>query len=224
MATAKKTTARKTAKSAGATKAKSTKSTKTAKATKASKGVELGIRRMKSVSWLAILEALIIGAFGVLVLVDADKFQTLIFYVIGIFLMVKGAYKIVNYFAMHGRNDFYNNDLFYGVIALVLGILAVVMSDELGKLVAIIVGAWMIYGALVRLNMAVKLHAAEVKEWFYVMLFALVMMALGIYAIIAANNEGAPVMQYLGVAMIVVAILSILDDVFFIRSLDKIGK
>lgn len=221
MATAKKTTARKTAKSAGATKAKSTKA---AKATKVSKGAELGIRRLKSVSWLAILEALIIGAFGVLVLVDADKFQTLIFYVIGIFLMVKGAYKIVNYFAMHGRNDFYNNDLFYGVVALVLGILAVVMSDELGKLVAIIVGAWMIYGALVRLNMAVKLHAAEVKEWFYVMLFALVMMALGIYAIIAANNESAPVMQYLGVAMIVVAVLSILDDVFFIRSLDKIGK
>lgn len=161
-----------------------------------------------------------IGAFGVLILMDADKFQTLIFYVIGIFLMVKGAYKVVNYFAMHGRNDFYNNDLFYGVVALILGIMAVVLSDLLGEVVAIMIGAWMIYGALVRLNIAIKLHAAGVKEWFYILIFALVMMALGIYAIIAAGD--AAVMQYLGIAMIAVAVFSIFDDVIFIRNLDKL--
>ncbi len=215
-------TAKKKAPASKATRAsKSTSSTKkSAKATKTSKGSAIGIRRLKSTSWVSILEALVIGAFGVLILVDANKFQTLIFYVIGIFLMVKGAYKVVNYFAMHGNTDFYNNDLFYGVIALILGIMAVVLSDVLGEVVAIMIGAWMIYGALVRLNVAIKLHAAGVKEWFYILIFALVMMALGIYAIIAAGD--AAVMQYLGIAMIVVAVFSIFDDIIFIRNLDKL--
>lgn len=73
---------------------------------------------------------------------------------------------------------------------------------------------------MVRLNIAIKLHAAGVKEWFYILIFALVMMALGIYAIIAAGD--AAVMQYLGIAMIAVAVFSIFDDVIFIRNLDKL--
>lgn len=223
------TTKKKASASKSTRASKSTSSAKTSRTTKSAsaaktmrkpKGANLGIRRLKSTSWVSILEALVIGAFGVLILMDADKFQTLIFYVIGIFLMVKGAYKVVNYFAMHGRNDFYNNDLFYGVVALILGIMAVVLSDLLGEVVAIMIGAWMIYDALVRLNIAIKLHAAGVKEWFYILIFALVMMALGIYAIIAAGD--AAVMQYLGIAMIAVAVFSIFDDVIFIRNLDKL--
>lgn len=228
MATTKKkapaSKATRASKSTGSTKKSAStsrsKAAKTMKTTKGSKGSAIGIRRLKSTSWVSILEALVIGAFGVLILMDATKFQTLIFYVIGIFLMVKGAYKVVNYFAMHGNTDFYNNDLFYGVIALILGIMAVVLSDVLGEVVAIMIGAWMIYGALVRLNVAIKLHAAGVKEWFYILIFALVMMALGIYAIIAAGD--AAVMQYLGIAMIAVAVFSIFDDVIFIRNLDKL--
>ncbi len=216
MATTKQKTATKTKPSSRKASSKTTKAS-----AKRDRGVEIGIKRLKSVSWLSILEALIIGAFGVLILIDANTFQRLIFYAVGIFLMVKGAYKIVNYFAMHGRFDFYNNDLFYGVIALILGIIAVVLSEQLSWLVGAIVGVWMIYGSLVRLNSAIKLQAAGVKQWFYVLLFALIMMALGIYAIIAASDGSA--MQYLGIAMIAVAVLSVVDDAVFIHNIDKLA-
>lgn len=220
MATTKKKTAAKstTRKSTGKSTAKTSRST----SRKDNKAVELGVRRLKSVSWVSILEALVIGAFGILILIDSETFQRLIFYAVGIFLMVKGAYKIVNYFAMRGRFDFYNNDLFYGVIALILGIIAVVLSEELSWLVGAIVGVWMIYGSLVRLNTAIKLQAAGVKQWFYVLIFALAMMALGIYTIIAAND--APAVKYIGIAMIVVAVLSIIDDFVFMRNIDKLAE
>ncbi len=224
MATTKKKTAAKstTRKSAGKTTGKTARKTTKASSRKDNRGVELGLRRLKSVSWISIMEALAIGVFGVLILIDSATFQRLIFYAVGIFLMVKGAYKIVNYFAMHGRFDFYNNDLFYGVIALILGIIAVVLSEQLSWLVGAIVGVWMIYGSLVRLNTAIKLQAAGVKEWFYVLIFALVMMALGIYAIIAANDGSA--MKYVGMAMIAVAVLSIIDDFVFMRNIDKLAE
>ena len=43
---------------------------------------------------------------------------------------MKGVYKIVNYFAVHGKYDFYNNDLLYGIIALIFGILSVVLWEK----------------------------------------------------------------------------------------------
>ena len=49
-------------------------------------------------------------------------------------------------------------------MALVFGIIAVVLWEQLSGAIGIVVGAWMIYGALVRMNTAIKLHAANVKQ------------------------------------------------------------
>lgn len=141
-----------------------------------------------------------------------------IFYVVGIFLMVKGIYKIINYFAVHGRYDFYNNDLLYGIIALVFGVIAVVLWEQLSGAIGIVVGAWMIYGALVRMNTAIKMHAAGIKEWFYVLLLSLVMLALGIYLIISVGA----VLVVVGWIMVASAVISIVDDVILMQHLDAI--
>jgi len=219
-----------------ATKKSSTKSTKgaSAKSTSAKAGASKRstsakstrrndgpiVRRAKSASWMAILESLVIGALGIMLLVNPDGMFKVIFYVVGIFLIIKGVYKIINYFAVHGKYDFYNNDLLYGIIALVFGILAVVLWEQLGKLIGIAVGAWMIYGALVRMNTAIKMHTAGIKEWFYVLLLSMIMLALGIYMVISASA----VPMVIGWIMIAAAGIGIVDDVLFIRHLDAVAK
>lgn len=176
------------------------------------------LKRMKGASWLAVLESLVVGVLGVLLLINPDGILKLIFYVVGIFLMIKGVYKIINYFAVRGKYDFYNNDLLYGIIALVFGVIAVVLWEQLGKVIGIVVGAWMIYGALVRMNTAIKMHTAGVKEWFYVLILSMVMLALGIYMVISVNA----VLAVVGWVMIAAAVVGILDDIVFIRHLDEI--
>lgn len=176
------------------------------------------LKRAKSTGWLAILESVIIGVLGAILIWNPDGMLKVIFYVVGIFLMVKGVYKIVNYFAVHGKYDFYNNDLLYGIIALVFGVVSVVLWEQLSSAIGIVVGAWMIYGALVRLNTAIKLHAAGVKEWFYVLLLSLVMLALGIYMVVSVGA----VLAVVGWIMIAAAIVGIIDDAVFMKHLDAI--
>ncbi len=218
MATTKKTTSRKTTKSAGKTGSKSAATKTTAK--KSQKADIKYLKRIKSTSWMAILESLVIGVLGLLLIFKANEMKMMIFYIIGIFLMVRGAYKIVSYFAMHGKYDFYNNDLFYGVIALILGIIAVVLWEQLDKAIGIIIGAWMIYGGLVRLNTAIKLQGAKVKQWFYVMILALIMMALGIYSIVSADAWS----DFLGWIMVAAAVVGILDDILFMAHIDELAE
>ena len=213
-AASKKTASKKSTRSAKTTSRKTTKSTKSA--VKA----EPVVRRAKSVSWLAILESLIVGILGVLLLVNPEGVTKIIFYAVGIFLMIKGVYKIINYFAVHGKYDFYNNDLLYGIIALVFGVIAVVLWEQLGQVIGIVVGAWMIYGALVRMNAAIKMHTAGIKEWFYVLLLSMVMLALGIYMVITVGA----VIAIVGWVMVASAVIGILDDLIFIRHLGAVAQ
>lgn len=177
------------------------------------------LRRAKSTGWLAILESIIIGVLGGILIWNPDGILKVIFYVVGIFLMVKGVYHIVNYFAVHGKYDFYNNDLLYGIIALVFGVIAVVLWEQLSGAIGIVVGAWMIYGALVRMNTAIKLHAAGVKEWFYVLILSLVMLALGIYMVVSVGA----VIAVVGWVMIAAAVIGIIDDAVFMHNIDAIA-
>ena len=201
------------------TKSAKSKTSSTARKTSTKQAIP-GVKKLKTVGWMAILESLVIGALGIVLIVNATGVAQLIFYIVGIFLIVKGVYKILNYFATHGEYDFYNNDLLYGIIALVFGIVAVVLWEELTRAIGIIVGAWMIYGALVRLNTAMKLRAAKIKNWFYVLLLSLVMLALGIYVIV---NMGAA-LWIVGWTMIAAAVVGIADDLVFIKYLDKVSK
>lgn len=225
---ATKTASKKTSSRKSAASSKTTKSQKTSKTAGSAQSQKAAIqeafapvlKRAKSTGWLAIIESLIIGVLGAILIIDPEGILKVIFYVVGIFLIVKGVYHIVNYFAIHGKYDFYNNDLLYGIVALVFGVVCVVLWEQLGKAVGIVVGAWMIYGALVRLNTAIKLHAAGVKEWFYVLLLSLVMLALGIYMIIST----AAVPQIVGWLMIAGAFVGIIDDAIFIRNINQLSK
>ena len=216
--TSKKTTGKKGASTK--TSARSGAKASSARATRAEQVILPGVKRLKSVGWAAILESLVIGVLGIVLLWHPEGVLKAIFYVVGIFLMIKGVYKILNYFATHGQYDFYNNDLLYGIVALVFGVIAVVLWEELGGVIGLVVGAWMIYGSLVRINTAIKMRTAGIREWFYVLVLALVMLALGIYMII---NMGA-VLAVVGWVMIAAAVVGILDDLMFIRHLDELTR
>lgn len=178
------------------------------------------VKRAKTAGWMAILESVLIGVLGALLVWRPEGIMKIIFYVVGICLMVKGVYRIVNYFAVHGKYDFYNNDLLYGIIALVFGVLAVVLWEQFSNVIGIVVGAWMIYGALVRMNSAIKLHASGVKDWFYVMLLSLVMLALGIYMVISVGA----VLAVVGWVMIAAAVVGIIDDAVFMKNTNAITE
>lgn len=202
------------------TKAKAT-SNKSVSASESAKNLKnYLIKRAKSTGWMAVLESILVGILGVILITNPTGILKVIFYVVGLFLVVKGVYKIINYFAVHGKSDFYNNDLLYGVIALIFGVLAMVLWEKLGGVIGIVVGAWMIYGALVRMNTAIKLHAAGVSQWIYVLILSLVMLAIGVYMII---NVGA-VLTLIGWMMLIAAVIGIIDDIIFMQHLDAITK
>ncbi len=195
-----------------------------AKAEVIKRPIEQVSSNIKKSGWVSAIESLIIIVLGILLVALPNVTILVVSNVLGAVFIINGIYQIINYFVVKGQNDFFNNGLLIGVISLLIGIAAIVIGEDLASILRIIIGIWMIYEALVRVNTAIKLNSAGIKSWKYILIIAILMLALGLFV---TFNAGA-VVQLIGWMMILSGIIGIIGDIMFIQQVntivDKITK
>ena len=173
---------------------------------------------LKKSAWSAVAESILIMIFGILLVVWPDITIVVIANILGAIFIVSGIYQIINYFVVKGQNDFFNNGLLSGVVALLIGIAAIVIGENIASIFRIIIGIWMIYESLVRVNTAIKLHSAGIKVWSYILIIAIMMLALGIFI---TFNSGA-IVQLIGWMMILTGVIGVVGDAMFIQQINTV--
>lgn len=173
---------------------------------------------LKKNAWMSILESLVMVVMGVLLIAWPNVVIKAISYVVGTFFVIKGGFKIINYFMVKGREDFFNNDLLSGVVTVIIGIAAFVLGENISGIFRIIVGIFLIYEALVRMNTAIKLNAAGIDSWRWILIMSLAMLLLGM---IVTFYQGA-VVVLIGWMMLASGLISMFSDIMFIQHVDSI--
>ena len=184
------------------------------------KSVEQLSNNLKQSAWFAILESLAMVVLGVLLIAWPDVVIKAVAYVVGLFFVIKGAYQIINYFMVKGQNDFFNNDLLMGVISVLVGVAALVVGEGIASVFRIVIGVFLVYEALVRMNTSLKLYTAGISNWKYVMIIALLMMVIGIFI---TFYEGA-VLTLIGWMMIISGVVGIFSDAMFIQNVNNLAE
>lgn len=175
-------------------------------------------KSLKQSAWAAIIESLATIALGILLIVLPDVVVKIIAYVVGAFFIIKGACQIINYFLAKGQNDFLNNNLLVGIVSILLGVVAVLMGEDVANIFRVIIGIWLIYESLVRMNTAIKLHAVNIAAWKYILILALIMLVFGIFI---TFYTGA-VIVLIGWTMVLVGVIGIIGDIMFIRRVNLV--
>ena len=175
---------------------------------------------IKKSAWSAAIESLLIMTLGILWVAWPDMTIVVIANILGAIFIANGIYQIINYFIVKGQNDFFNNSLLSGVVALLVGIATIIIGEDIAGIFRIIIGVWMTYEALVRVNTAIKLHSAGIKSWSYILIIAIIMLVLGIFV---TFNSGA-VVQLIGWIMIATGIIGIVGDAMFIQQINTLVK
>lgn len=194
------------------------KESKAAKAEIIKRPVEKIGGEIKKSAWSAILGSLGLVILGILFLVFQDQMIKVIAYIIGAFLIVKGGFQIINYYTNKGQYDFFNNGLLSGVVAILLGIAAILAGEDIAGVFRVVIGVLIIYESLVRINTAIKMSTAKIPSWQYILVIALVMMASGIFIVC---NSGA-VITLIGWIMIAAGIIGIVGDAMFIQHVNTL--
>lgn len=171
---------------------------------------------IKKSAWSAVIESLAILILGVLFIAWPDMMVKIVSYIVGIFFVIKGLFQIINYFVEKGQNDFFNNGLLVGVISILIGITALVMGEGIANIFRIVIGVFIIYESLVRMNTAIKLNAAGIGIWKYILLLSIVILILGIF--VTFND----VTTVIGWMMIVAGLIGIVGDTIFIQQVNNV--
>ncbi len=173
---------------------------------------------IKKNAWSAAIESLALLILGVLFIIWPEEVNKFIAYFVGAFLIVRGGVQIVTYYMEKGQNDFFNNGLLSGVISVILGIAAIVIGEDIQHVLRVVIGIIIIYESLVRINVAVKLSSAGIKEWRVILIIALIMLVIGGFV---TFNAGA-ITTLIGWMMIVAGVIGIVGDVMFIRHVNTV--
>ena len=140
--------------------------------------------------------------------------------VLGVILIIVGLYQIVNYFIVKGQNNFFDNSLLFGVVSIIIGIAAVCFVGETFNIFRVIMGIWLIFESMVRINTTIKLHAAGLSIWGWVLVIALIMLAAGIFVLFNTTL----IIQVVGGLMILAGVVGVIGDIVFVSQVDSVAK
>ena len=174
---------------------------------------------LKKTGVTSLVTSIIFAILALILIAKPDETIKFFGIVLGIMFVLVGLYKIINYVQNKGKYDFYNYDIAYGFIAIILGIVTICYSTQIGAIFRIIIGLWIVYSAILRINLSIKLKAIASNVWLYSLIIALIMAACGIFIIC---NSGAIIVT-LGVTVVIYSVLDIIESIMFLNNVSKLS-
>ena len=173
---------------------------------------------LKKSGWVDILVSIIFALIGIFMILRTDLAIKIISYALGGMFIGIGIVKSINYSLSKGKYDFYNYDLIYGIIAIIIGLVTIFCSGLIESMFRIMIAIWIIYSGLMRLSLSLKLHAAQIGMWNVSLILSIIMIIGGIYILF---QSGALILT-IGIIMLVYSIIDLVESAIFIKYVDEL--
>ena len=83
---------------------------------------------LKKIGWSSIVTSAITAIIGIVIICNPMVTMKLVAYALGSIFVVFGVIKLVNYFVAKGTYDFYNYEMIYGLLAIIIGIITILLG------------------------------------------------------------------------------------------------
>ncbi len=175
---------------------------------------------LKKTGLSSLLISIIFAILGIVLIKNPDETVKFVSYILGITFMMVGLYKIIIYLRNKDKFDFYNYDMTFGIIAMILGVVTIVYSKQIGALFRILIGLWIVYSSIIRIDLAYKLKLANLNVWIYSFILAIAMLLCGMFIIF---NSGVIIMT-IGIVILVYSVLDIAESLIFLKNVSDLSK
>lgn len=172
--------------------------------------------KVKKSAWTSFIGSIATVVFGVLLITLSSSIVRAIAYIVGGYFIISGAYRVITYLMAKEQNNLLNNNLIWGIVALLLGVVIFCLGDEIAGVFRFIVGIWIVYEGIIRLSNAIKMNAANVQSWRWMLLVSIFMLLFGAFI---AFNEGAFI-ELIGWFLVIVGLAGVFSDVLYMQNLE----
>ena len=173
---------------------------------------------LKKSSWVDILVSIIFAIIGIFMIIKNNLAIKIISYVFGGIFIIIGIIKVIDYFLSKGKYDFYNYDLVYGIITIIIGLVIIFCSGLIESIFRIIIAFWIIYSGLIRLSLSLKLHTAQIDMWSVSLILSIIMIIGGLYMFF---QSGALILT-IGIIILAYSIIDLIESIIFMKYVDEL--
>lgn len=174
---------------------------------------------LKKAGWTSIVTSLVLAIIGIVMIYNPQTTMQFISTILGIFFIVMGIIKLINYFVTKGNSSLFTNDIAWGIISIIIGLVVIVYSSTIENIFRIMIGIWIIYSGFTRLNLSFKLKSVSQKVWTFVLILSILMIIGGLYV---TFYPGALIVT-LGVIILIYSIMDIIEGFIFMRNIKELN-
>ncbi len=173
---------------------------------------------LKKSGWVDILISIVFAVIGIFMIARTNLAMKIISYILGGMFIAIGLIKVIDYFLSKGKYDFYNHDLIYGIIAVIIGLVTIFYSGLLESMLRITIAFWIIYSGLMRLSLSLKLRTAQINMWSLSLVLSIIMIVGGIYMLF----QSGALISIVGIIMLAYAIMDLIENIIFVKYVDEL--
>lgn len=173
---------------------------------------------LKKAGWTSVITSLIFAIIGLVMIYNPETTMIFISTILGIFFMIVGVIKVINYFISKGNSTLFTNDIAWGLIAIIIGLVTIVYSSTIESIFRIMIGVWIIYSGFTRFSLSFRLKNVNDRLWAIVLTLAVLMIVGGLYV---TFYPGALIVT-LGVIILIYAIMDLIESFIFMKNMKDI--
>lgn len=166
---------------------------------------------LKKIYRMSIFSSILLFAFGLLLVINAQGFIKSISAIIGVILLLVGIFPVVDYFRYRKEGLLAGVSLISGIFSIVCGLMFLLNENMLMILIPVFIGVWMVINGINRLQVAFDIRDKDEKSWTITFAFAILIIICGVYFIVNPISGAEVVTQTLGIIICIYSILDIID-------------
>lgn len=142
---------------------------------------------MKDGRKITLLSSIVFFILGMIIFVKPEMVVKVISYVIGGGLILVGVYSTISYIVNDRKLKVVNyNEIMFGITAIILGLLFILLAGAIELLLRIVVGVWVIMSGISRIYTSM-IYPVKDARFYSLIIVGIILIGLGFYIVFYSN-------------------------------------
>lgn len=172
---------------------------------------------VRKYSITSILMSVLFVIVGIIMMVFPSIIVSIMI-MLGIILIIIGAFTIINSFRDKSEFSGYSYDFALGVTSLIFGIIMVANPKLLISVFPLLLGIWIIFQSLLKLQLSIKVKNAGGTSWPFILIVSILTTILGVLLVINPFGAVETIIALLGIFTICYGIADIIETICVLNS------
>lgn len=161
----------------------------------------------------SLLSSAIMILIAILLIVKPTEAVSTVMTVLGICLLVDGAFSVILYIAMEKQQKMFSNALVEGMVEIMIALVILMNSGFMLSFITVIVGFWIIIKSIMKVQFAVDMKSVDEKSWVLVFIGALITLSVGIFILVEPIASVATVTVASGIVLLIAGVIEAIESI-----------